>query len=299
MTLHEGGLGLSDVGLTAPPLLGEDARRSRSRFLAGLDIWGPLGFVVLMALACFAWPELYHLRDPTQGNLTAINLPPFSPHYLLGTDPEGYDVLSRLLYGGRVSLEVGFGTTAIGFVIGGTIGILGAYRGGFLEVVLMRVLDVFIAFPPLILAIAVASYLGKSEINVIWAISFFTIPAFARLARAATLKLRVENFVVSARLLGTTTRRIVFRHLLPNVAPQLLTFGLQTVALAIIVEAALSFLGLGIPPPGPSWGSMIASGESLLYTSPALVLIPGLFLLATVLALNLLGDAVRKRWDTL
>jgi peptide/nickel transport system permease protein len=170
-----------------------------------------------------------------------------------------------------------------------------ALKGGILEAVVMRVLEVFLAFPSLVLAIVVATYLGPSELHVIWAISFFTIPAFARLARAQTLRLRSQTFIVASRLTGTPDRRILLRHLVPNVAPQLLTFGLLGVGVAIMVEASLSFLGLGVPPPNPSWGNMIASGQTDLTSDPYLVLVPVAFLFATVLCLNLLGDAFRSR----
>ena len=223
-------------------------------------------------------------------------MPPFSPHHLFGTDELGNDVFSRILYGGRVSLEVGFGSVLIGGVIGGTIGAVAAFKGGLGEVIVMRLLEVLLAFPSLVLAIVIATYLGPSEIHVIWAISFFSIPAFARLARANTLRLRQLDFIFAARLCGTGDRRIVLRHLVPNIRSQLITFGLLGVGISIVVEAALSFLGLGVPPPGPSWGNMIAVGEQNLTSYPDLVIIPSAFLFATVLAVNLLGDSLRRRW---
>jgi peptide/nickel transport system permease protein len=166
------------------------------------------------------------------------------------------------------------------------------------EAVVMRVLEVLLAFPALILAIVIATYLGPSEIHVIWAIAFFGIPAFARLARANTLKVRDSTFVLASQLLGTGNRRIILRHVAPHVVPQLMTFALLGVGIAIMVEAALSFLGLGVPPPGPSWGNMIAVGQANINSAPDLLLIPAAFLFATVLALNLLGDALRNRWGT-
>jgi peptide/nickel transport system permease protein len=202
------------------------------------------------------------------------------------------------LYGGRVSLEVGVGSTALGFLVGGSLGIFAGYRGGFIESVIMRCVDVLIAFPSLVLLIAISEYLGPSEIHVIWAISFFAIPAFTRLARAATLRVRQQTFIAAARLSGTKQRRLLFRHIGPNIFPQLMTFSLLGVSVAILVEATLSFLGFGVPPPGPSWGNMISSGEQYLTSDPYLVLIPAAFLFATVMSLNLLGDALRARWAT-
>jgi peptide/nickel transport system permease protein len=144
----------------------------------------------------------------------------------------------------------------------------------------------------------VANVLGPSELHVIWAISFFSVPAFGRLARASTLRLREHTFVVASKMLGTPSWRILVRHIVPNIFPQLMTFALLGVSIAIIVEAALSFLGLGVPPPGPSWGNMISYGQQNITTQPDLVIIPSAFLFATVMALNLMGDALRTRWST-
>lgn len=286
--------GVSDLG-PAVALTGPGAGRVR-KVRAAADLWVPGGFFVLMALACFLWPEIYHVPAPINGNLANASLPPFSKGFLLGTDPLGNDILSRLLYGGRVSIEVGLGANAIGMVVGGGLGILAGYRGGWVETILMRILDMALAFPPLVLSLVLVTYLGPSELHVIWAISYFTIPAFARLARAATLRLREQNYVVAAKLAGNPDWRILLRHIAPNVAPNLMTFAFLGIAVAIIIEASLSFLGLGVPPPGPSWGNMIATGQTYLATNPDLVIIPAAFLFATVLSLNLLGDAVRVRW---
>ena len=204
--------------------------------------------------------------------------------------------MSRILYGGRVSFEVAAAVQVIGLVIGGLLGMLAAYRGGWLEAVMMRMLDVFIAFPSLVLVLAIADSLGPSEMHVIWALSAFSIPAFGRVARAATLRLRDQPFVVAARLSGSRTWRIQLRHLVPNMLPQLLTFSLLGAGITMILEGALDFLGYGIPPPGPSWGNMIAPGQSFMSVYPRFVLVPSIFLLVTVLCLNLLGDGLRARW---
>lgn len=256
----------------------------------------PLSVLVLIAGACFLWPLVYHLPPPFGAPNPVPTLPLFSRGHLLGTDPVGNDVLSRILYGGRVSLEVGFGVALLGLAVGGSLGIVAGYRAGALDAVLMRVLDVLIAFPSLVLALAVAEGLGPSELHVIWALAFFSVPAFARISRAATLRLRGQTYIVAARLNGTTTRRVLLTHIVPNALPQLLTFGLLNVGVAIVIEGALDFLGLGIPPPTPSWGGMIALGQQNLSSYPSLLLVPSVFLLVTVLALNRLGDALRARW---
>jgi peptide/nickel transport system permease protein len=233
---------------------------------------------------------------PTGGSILNAGLPPLSPGHIFGTDPVGNDIFSRILYGGRVSFEVGLSVTAIGLVIGGLLGTAAGYWGGAADTVIMRVLDVLIAFPALVLALAIAEGLGPSEMHVIWALSIFSIPAFGRIARSATLSLRGQTFMLAARLAGTSRPRMILRHVLPNIMPQLLTFSLLGIGVVIILEGALSFLGLGIPLPEASWGSMIAQGQGTLSASPELVLIPSAFLFVTVVALNVLGDALRERW---
>jgi peptide/nickel transport system permease protein len=261
-----------------------------------LDVAIPAAILALIAGACFLGPLVLPIPRPVGGNILSANLPPFSPGHPLGTNPVGNDILSQILYGGRVSFEVGLGTNLIGLVVGGLLGTVAAYRGGLLDAVIMRVLDVLIAFPSLVLALAIAEGLGPGELNVIWALSFFTVPAFARIARAATLRLREQTFMLAAQLVGTRSWRMLLRHIAPNVLPQLVTFGLLGVGVAIILEGALSFLGLGVRPPNPSWGNMIALGQQTLTAQPQLVLIPSIFVFVTVLALNLLGDALRVRW---
>jgi peptide/nickel transport system permease protein len=273
------------------------ASRARGRGRArNLRIWLPAAFLIVLVCACFLWPLIYPVPKPTGGSILESGLPPLSPGHIFGTDPVGNDVFSRILYGGRVSFEVGVSVTAIGLVIGGVLGTAAGYWGGAVDTVIMRVLDVLIAFPALVLALAIAEGLGPSEMHVIWALSFFSIPAFGRIARSATLALRGQTFMLAARLSGTSRRRIILRHVVPNIMPQLLTFSLLGIGVAIILEGALSFLGLGIPLPEPSWGSMIAQGQGTLSASPELVLIPSAFLFVTVVALNVLGDALRERW---
>lgn len=259
------------------------------------DLWLPGGFLTLLVGACFVWPLIFPVPPPV-GGVAAPNLPPFSAHALLGTDQLGNDVFSRILYGGRVSFEVGLGSAGIGLVIGGSLGVIVAYKGGIVDLVVMRILDVLLAFPSLVLAMVVADFLGASEVHVIWAISFFAIPYFARVARGHTLRLREQTFVLAGTLMGSTSPRLLARHVGPNVFYPLMTFALLGVGINIVVEAALSFLGLGVPPPGPSWGNMIAMGQQNLTAYPYQVIIPVLFLCATVLSLNRLGDALRLRW---
>ena len=270
---------------------------ARGRLRQSLAHYLPAGLLVLIIAACFLYPLVGNVPPPVGGSVLDAGLPAGTPGHPLGTDASGNDLFSRLLYGGRVSLEVGAATQVIGIALGGLIGMIAGYSRGFLAAVLMRALDVLIAFPSLVLALAIAEGLGPGELHVIWALSFYSVPAFARLARAATLRLREANFMLAASLSGTPRWRIVLFHLAPNLLPQQLTFALLGAGVAIIQEGALSFLSLGVPPPGASWGNMIASGMQTMSVRPSLVLLPCLALLITVAALNLLGDALRARWS--
>jgi peptide/nickel transport system permease protein len=253
--------------------------------------------IVLVALACFLAPLALPIPKPIGGNILEANLAAFSPGHILGTDGNGNDILSRILYGGRNSLIVATAVTFIGLTVGGTFGALSAYAGGATDTTIMRVFDVFIAFPSLVLIVAVAQSLGPSLTNAILALSFFSIPAVARVSRAATLNLREQPFMAAAQLCGTPRWRVMLRHIAPNIAPQLITFTMLGMGLIIILEGALSFLGLGIPPPAPSWGNMISEGQASLSATPMLVIWPSLMLFVTVLAFNLLGEALRSRWS--
>lgn len=269
----------------------------RPAWVRSLGIAIPAGVLALIFALCFLWPLVGSVPEPTGGNILDSNLPAFSEGHVLGTDPVGNDIFSRLLYGGRSSLQIALAVQLIGLILGGSLGAFAGYKAGVIDLVLMRVLDVFIAFPALVLALAIAQGLGPSKVNTVWALCFFSVPAFARISRAATLRLRERTFILAARLSGTSTRRIMARHIAPNIVPELATFGLLGMGLIIILEGALSFLGLGVPPPEPSWGNMIADGQQVLSAEPRFVLLPSAFLFVTVLAFNLLGDALRARWS--
>jgi peptide/nickel transport system permease protein len=282
--------------ITLAPAAGEPIARRRG-WMRSLDIAIPGGVIVVLLLAFFVWPLIGPVGKPTGGNILNANIEPFSQGHLFGTDPVGNDIWSRILYGGRSSIEIALGVQLIGLVIGGSFGAFAAYWGGVLDLVLMRILDVLIAFPALVLALAIAQSLGPSKFHTILALSFFSVPAFARISRAATLRLRERTFILAARLSGTGSSRILLRHIAPNIVPQLVTFALLGMGVIIILEGALSFFGLGVPPPNPSWGNMIFDGQGILSAEPRLVLVPSAFLFVTVLAFNLLGDALRSRWS--
>jgi peptide/nickel transport system permease protein len=266
------------------------------RLMRSLEVAIPAVVLALLLFFCFIWPLVYPVPPPVGGSILDSGLPMWSPGHIFGTDTVGNDIMSRILYGGRVSFEVAAAVQVIGLAVGGLLGLIAGYRGGTLEAVLMRVLDVFIAFPSLVLVLAIVDSLGQTELNVIWALSAFSIPAFARVTRAATLRLRDQPFVVAARLSSVKTWRILSGHIVPNVMPQLLTFSLLGAGVVIILEGALDFLGYGIPDPEPSWGKMIAAGQTMLSVSPSLVIVPSIFLFVTVVCLNMLGDGLRALW---
>ena len=277
--------------------IAEAGRFSRARGAMGtLEITIPAAVLLVLLFFCFVWPIVYPVPKPTGGSILNSGLPMWSPGHIFGTDMVGNDIMSRILYGGRVSFEVAVAVQVIGLVVGGLLGVIAGYSGGPVEAVLMRVLDVFIAFPSLVLVLAIVDSLGQSEINVIWALAAFSIPAFARVARAATLRLRDQPFVVAARLSSAKTWRILFGHIVPNMMPQLVTFSLLGAGVTIILEGALDFLGYGIPDPAPSWGKEIAVGQTMLSIRPSLVIVPSIFLFVTVVCLNLMGDGLRSRW---
>lgn len=255
----------------------------------------PGAILIFIIGACFLGPALFSVPNPNTGLFSQQYLPIFSAGHLLGTNEFGNDTLSRILHGGQVSIVVGIGATAIGLVIGTVLGMTAGYFGGLIEATVMRILDTLLSFPSLILALAIADYLGPSERDTIFAVSFYGIVVYARLARSQTIRVRHRDFVVAARSGGVKSRKIIFGHILPNVLPPLLSYAMITIGVAMLVEAALSYLGLGIRPPQPSWGNMIASGEPSMGQDPALVIIPALFLLVTVMSLNLTADALRRR----
>ena len=279
-------------------LTGQTPRGASGRLRRTLKITVPATMLLVIFFLCFLWPLIYPVPSPIFTNITDTNLPIFSRGHFLGTDAVGYDEWSRILYGGRTSLEITLAVNAIGLVIGGLFGALAGYAGGIRDAVMMRFVDVLIAFPAIVLALAISERLGPSEFHVILALSVFSIPVFARLSRAATLRVREEAFIVAARLSGTPRHRILLRHVVPNILPQLMTFTLLGMGITIVLEGALSFLNLGIPAPLPSWGNMIAAGQTVLTAEPRLVLIPSIALFITVFSLNLLGDGLREHWSS-
>jgi peptide/nickel transport system permease protein len=267
---------------------------SRARRLGPL-FWAAIAWTIFIVAAA-AFADLLPLPSPTDMDMLERRMPMSQLHWL-GTDGLGRDELARVIYGARISLIVGLCAPVIGLTIGGALGMLAGYFRGRFESIVVGGMDVLLAFPPLILALAVTAYLGQSLVNLTCVLGVLGIPAFMRVARAATLTLARREFVIAAEALGATHARILLRELLPNVLLPLLAFFLLGVAVTIVAEGALSFLGLGVPPPMSSWGSMIAEGRESLEIAPRLAFIPAIGMFLTVLSFNLVGDTLRAQTD--
>jgi peptide/nickel transport system permease protein len=235
-------------------------------------------------------------RDPIAID-PASRLRPPGPEHRFGTDRLGRDVLSRIMYGGRVAVVVGAVAVGIGAGIGITVGLFSGFRGGTTDLILMRVIDGLMAFPALLLAILIIASLGPGHIQAMTAIGIVLVPTFARLARAQTLVVRNQEFVTAARALGARDALLVVRHIVPNVAGPLLIQTTVAFSGAVLAEASLSYLGLGAQPPTPSWGSMLQEARDVLFVGPWMAVWPGLAIAAAVLGWNLLGDGLRDLVD--
>src|SRR4051812_13424545 len=268
------------------------ARRGRR---LGPLFWMAIGWMIFVfAVAILA--DVLPLPSPTDMDMLERRAP-FSFAHWLGTDGLGRDELSRLIHGSRISLVVGICAPIIGITIGGALGMLAGYFRGRFESIVVGSMDVLLAFPPLILALAVTAYLGQSLVHLTCILGALGIPAFMRVARAATLTLARREFVIAAQALGASHARILLRELLPNVFLPLFAFFLLGVAVTIVVEGALSFLGLGVPPPTSSWGIMIGEGRESLEVAPRLAFMPAIIMFLTVLSFNLIGDTLRALTD--
>ena len=273
----------------ALPTPGPEPAPRRARL--GFVFWAALAWIVALLVAA-AFADVLPLPSPTDMDMLARRAPPSAEHWL-GTDNLGRDVAARLVFGARISLTVGLCAPLIALTLGGAAGLLAGYFRGHLDTIVSGSVDVLLAFPPLVLALAVTAFLGQSLANMTLILGFLGIPVFTRVARSATLAFSQREFVTAARALGATHTRILLRELLPNVALPLSAFLLVAVAVTIVVESALSFLGLGVPPPQPSWGSMIGEGRESLDSAAWLAFTPAAVMFMTVLAFNLIGDTMR------
>ncbi len=255
------------------------------------------GLVVLSILViCAIFAPLLAPYDPYNGNLEESLAQPSWQH-LLGTDISGRDTLSRLIYGARTAMIVGFATTLSAAIIGTLLGLLAGYFGGIAETIIMRVMDALMAFPMLLLALLIAAVLGSGIQNVIIALIIATLPGYARVMHGLTLTVRENDYIMAERSIGTGNRRIMLFHILPNTMPPMIVLATLQLGSIILAEAGLSFLGIGIRPPGAAWGSMVYDGYRFMLSNPVLSFGPGLAIMLVVFAFNMVGDGVRDALD--
>src|ERR1700732_3823362 len=278
-----------DEGVETPASRATRRLLRRKGAMLGLAI-----IAVFVAIALLA--PLISSYDPQQQTWSAVRKAPSALHWF-GTDDVGRDVLARVIYGARASLLAGVISVAIAIFVGLPIGRISGYLGGFIDALFSRITDAMLACPFLILAIALAAFLGPSLGNAMIAIGISTTPIFVRLTRGQTMSVKVEDYIEAARAMGNPRWRIVLFHILPNIMPALLVQATLSIAAAIIAEAALSFLGLGQQPPAPSWGSMLNSAQRFLTNAPWMALWPGLAIFLVVLSFNLVGDGLRDALD--
>ena len=269
-----------------------EVRQSRLRWNAPLLLG--IAIVALSIALAIAAPWL-STHDPLE--IADASLSPPSSEYWLGTDQLGRDVLARVLFAARTSLSVACLSAALAFAAGTLIGLVAGYGAGLVDTVVMRLLDVLQAFPALLLAIALVAALGPNLSNLVFTMGVLFTPRFARVARASTLSVRERDYIAAAVGLGVTPMRIMFRHVLPNIAAPLIVEASLTATLAILTEASLSFLGLGVQPPAPTWGGMIAESTAVMSIAPWLAICPGLAVVFVVVGFNLVGDGLRDALD--
>ncbi|HET6873733.1 MAG TPA: ABC transporter permease [Acidimicrobiales bacterium] len=272
-----------------------DAEHAYAKKKLGVGFWVSTAWVALMILlAVFA--NLLPLQDP---NAIGSDLPGLGPsiHHLLGTDELGRDLFARIVYGARVSLVVGFTSIALGMIVGGALGLLAGYHRGKIDALVVAMANILLAFPALVLALAIVTFWGASLLHVTLAIAILAVAPLSLLVRGSTIVFSQREFVTAARMLGAKSNRIIYREILANVLPTALSLGLISVAVAIVAEGALSFLGLSVHPPTASWGNMIAEGRIVMAQHPGIVLWPSIFLFLTVLSLNFAGDRLRSHFD--
>jgi ABC-type dipeptide/oligopeptide/nickel transport system permease subunit len=262
-----------------------------------------LGFLILVAIfapVLAPYDPILPLRDVKRRAAPCIHLlgcPADQPQHIFGIDGNSRDLLSRIIYGSRLSLSIGLATVTFAIAIGTLLGAVAGYAGGWTDNIIMRVMDVLLAFPSLLLSIAIVAVLGPGLINALLAISFVSIPVYARLVRASVLQVKEQDFISASRALGASPLGTLLNHVLPNAITPLIVQGTLDIAGAILSAAALSFLGLGAQPPTPEWGLMLGEERNSVFNAPHLVLFPGIAIMVTVLSFNLLGDGLRDALD--
>lgn len=267
-----------------------------------------VGLIIIAFLALVAiFAPVIAPYDPTQilfdvkrragPCIHLLGCPADQPQHIMGIDGNSRDLLSRIIFGSRLSLTIGFATVTFAIVIGTALGAVAGYAGGWSDNIIMRCMDVLLAFPSLLLSIAIVSVLGQGLINALLAISFVSIPIYARIVRASVLQVKEQDFISASRALGASPLGTLLNHILPNAVTPLIVQGTLGIATAILDAAALSFLGLGAQPPTPEWGLMLGDERNSIFNAPHLVVLPGIAIMLTVLAFNLLGDGLRDALD--
>jgi peptide/nickel transport system permease protein len=275
------------LGMSLPP-----AKKPRPRVF----YWLAFGWLVLIVI-CAVFANFLPVKDPNAQNILVRLRPPGQGAGILGTDDLGRDILARLVFGARVSLIVSVTAVTMGSVFGGLLGLTSGFFRGAYERIVVSSVDVLLAFPALVLLLALVAFKGQSLPTIAFVIGFLSIPPYTRVARATTLAVSQREYVLAAKAMGAKSSRILFRELLPNVALPIIAFGLVALGLVIVAEGSLAFLGLSVKFPTATWGSMIAAGKIHIRTAPHLALIPSLTMFITVLSVNYVGDQLRRRFD--
>ncbi len=284
-------------------------KKENPRIEAYKDFWKRLmknkasvagGFLILLfvitSLVITFFGSSILTYDPVKVDVLNKLQAPSKEHWF-GTDNFGRDIFTRILYGMPLTLKVGFFSVAMGGIVGVVLGVISGYYGGIVDTLIMRVMDVLLAFPGILLALAIVSVLGGSLTNVIIAVSIFSVPAFARIVRGSTLSVRKLEYIDAVRALGASNFRIIFKHILPNVMSPIIVQVTLRIATAILTASGLSFLGLGAQPPEPEWGAMLNDGRTYMKSAPHIILFPGIMIVIVVLAFNIFGDGLRDALD--
>lgn len=283
----------------------EQPRRSSPRVESYKAFWKRLkknkaavvgGFFIVLFIVVSLIGPFFTSMDPNKVVILDKLQPPSSEHWF-GTDNFGRDIFTRIIHGMALTLKVGFLSVAIGGSIGTVLGIVSGYYGGKVDTIIMRLMDILLAFPGILLALAIVSVLGGSLTNVIIAVAVFSVPAFARIVRGSTLSVRKLEYIDAVRALGASDFRIIFKHILPNIMSPIIVQATLRIATAVLTASGLSFLGLGAQPPAPEWGAMLNDGRTYITTAPHIILFPGIMIILVVLAFNIFGDGLRDALD--
>ncbi|GAB6277529.1 MAG: glutathione ABC transporter permease GsiD [Rectinema sp.] len=279
---------MAEKTITPSMIFRQKFKKQKSAVVAGIFL------LLLVFVAIFA--PFIAPYDPYATDYSQAMMPP-SPQHWAGTDIYGRDILTRIIYGTRISLSVGISSVTIGAIVGVTLGLISGFFGGFLDEIIMRSADVLFAFPGILLAIAVVAILGPGLVNVVAAVAIFSIPTFARIVRSNTLSIKESLYVRAARSMGASNNRIMFVHIMPGTLSSAIVYFTMRIGTSILTASSLSFLGLGAQPPSPEWGAMLAESRDYIGVADHLTVFPGIAIFLTVLAFNIFGDGLRAAFD--